>query len=295
MPSETSIREALRQATNLLEEDQVSAPRLTAEVLLGHLLDCEKAFLYAHPDETLRFDQQKRLLEFVRQRRAGTPTQYITGRQEFYGYPFHVTPDVFIPRPETEFLVEEALAKLSGDEKVLDVGTGSGCLAIVIKKERPSARVIACDMSRPALRIATRNAQRLEAQVEFVEADLADAFAAGGFDLVVSNPPYVPLLALAGLQQEIRSEPAIALFAGEDGLEVYGKLTKAAARILRPGGWLLMELGYTSRLPVEAMLKTGGWGTPTVRTDLAGIDRMLAVRKAPDRQTDRLSNGKPGK
>ena len=273
----------------------MSTPRLMAEVLLGHLLDREKAFLYAHPEKTLASDQRKRLLEFVRQRCAGKPTQYITGRQEFYGYPFRVTPDVFIPRPETELLVEEALAKLSGDEKVLDVGTGSGCLAIVIKKERPSAQVIACEMSRPALRIAVRNARRLEADVEFVEADLANTFSAGSFDLVVSNPPYVPLLALAGLQQEIRSEPAQALFAGEDGLEVYQRLTKAAARILRPGGWLLMELGYTSRLPVEAMLKTEGWGTPTVRTDLAGIDRMLAVRRAPDRQTDTLANGNPRK
>ena len=150
---------------------------------------------------------------------------------------------------------------------------------IAIKKKRPSARVIACDLSRPALRVAAANARRLEAEVEFVEANLVYGFAAGSFDLVVSNPPYVPLLAMAGLQQEIRSEPPQALFAGEDGLEMYGRLTKAAARILRPGGRLLMELGYTSRSAVEAMLNTGEWETPTVRTDLAGIDRMLAVRK----------------
>ena len=295
MPSERSIRAALREATNLLEQDRVSAPRLTAEVLLGHLLDREKAFLYAHPDETLKPGQQKRLLEFVRQRCAGKPTQYITGRQEFYGFPFHVTPDVFIPRPETELLVEEALAKLGGDERVLDVGTGSGCVAIAIKKKKSSARVIACDLSRPALRVAAQNARRLEADVEFVKADLVYAFAASSFDLLVSNPPYVPLLALGGLQQEIRSEPAQALFAGEDGLEIYGRLTKAAARILRPGGWLLMELGYTSRLSVEAMLKTGEWETPTVRTDLAGIDRTLAVRRVPDRETGGLSGGNAGK
>ena len=265
----------------MLEQDRVAAPRLTAEVLLGHLLDREKAFLYAHPEETLKPDQQKRLLEFVRQRCAGKPTQYITGRQEFYGLPFQVTPDVFIPRPETELLVEEALARLGENDRVLDVGAGSGCVGIAIKKKRPSARVIACDLSHPALRVAAGNARRLEADVEFVEADLVYGFAAGSFDLVVSNPPYVPLLAMAGLQQEIRSEPAQALFAGEDGLEMYGRLTKAAARILRPGGRLLMELGYTSRSAVEAMLKTGEWETPTVRTDLAGIDRMLAVRKTP--------------
>ena len=279
MPSETSIRAALREAAHLLEKDRVSAPRLTAEVLLGHLLDREKAFLYAHPEETLQPDQQKRLLEFVRQRCAGKPTQYITGRQEFYGFLFQVTPDVFIPRPETELLVEEALARLGENDRVLDVGAGSGCVGIAIKKKRPSARVIACDLSRPALRVAAANARRLEAEVEFVEVDLVYAFAPSSFDLVVSNPPYVPLLALAGLQKEIRSEPAQALFAGEDGLEMYRKLTKAAARVLRPGGRLLMELGYTSRSAVEAMLNTGEWETPTVRTDLAGIDRMLAVRK----------------
>ena len=163
------------------------------------------------------------------------------------------------------------------------------------QEKRPSARVIACDLSRPALRVAAQNARRLEADVEFVEADLVYAFAPSSFDLVVSNPPYVPLLALAGLQKEIRSEPAQALFAGEDGLEVYGKLTKAAARALRPGGRLLMELGYTSRLSVEAMLKTGEWETPTVRTDLAGIDRMLAVRRVPDCETGGLSGGNAGK
>ncbi len=295
MPSETSIHAALREATHLLEQDRVSAPRLTAEVLLGHLLDREKAFLYAHPEEPLKPDQQERLLEFVRQRCAGKPTQYITGRQEFYGFPFEVSPDVFIPRPETELLVEEGLAGLEGNERVLDVGTGSGCVAISIKKKRPSARVIACDVSRPALRVARQNARRLEADVEFVEADLVDAFAAGSFDLVVSNPPYVPLLALAGLQQEIRSEPSQALFAGEDGLEVYGRLTKAAAGILRPGGRLLMELGYTSRSAVEAMLEAGEWGTPTVRTDLAGIDRMLAVRKTRDHTTQGFPGGGAGK
>ena len=295
MPSETSIRAALREAAALLEQDRVSAPRLTAEVLLGHLLDREKAFLYAHPEKTLKPDQRKRLLEFVRQRCAGKPTQYITGRQEFYGLPFQVTPDVFIPRPETELLVEEALAGLGENDRVLDVGAGSGCVGIAIKKKRPSARVIACDLSRPALRVAARNARRLEANVEFVGSDLACAFAAGSFDLVVSNPPYVPLLALAGLQQEIRSEPSQALFAGEDGLEVYGRLTKAAARILRPGGRLLMELGYTSRSAVEAMLETREWETPTVRTDLAGIDRMLAVRKVRDHATQGPSSGSAGK
>ena len=295
MPSETSIRAALREATHRLEQDRVSSPRLTAEVLLGHLLDREKAFLYAHPEKPLKPDQQKRLLEFVHQRCEGKPTQYITGRQEFYGFPFHVTPDVFIPRPETELLVEEALARLGENDRVLDVGAGSGCVGIAIKKKRPSARVIACDLSRPALRVAAQNARRLEADVGFVEADLVYAFAPSSFDLVVSNPPYVPLLALAGLQQEIRSEPAQALFAGEDGLEVYGKLTEAAARVLRPGGRLLMELGYTSRLSVEAMLKTGEWETPTVRTDLAGIDRMLAVRRVPDCETGSLSGGNAGK
>lgn len=291
MLSELSIRIALQRAANRFAQCNIPAPQLTAEVLLSHLLNCQKTFLYAYPEENLNVNQQKELLDLVRQRCEGKPTQYITGQQEFYGFPFHVTSDVFIPRPETELLVEEALARLGGDEQLLDVGTGSGCVAIAIKKKAPATRVLACDISRPALRVAAQNTLRLGVVVEFVETDLVNSFAEGSFDLIVSNPPYVPLSTLAGLQKEIRFEPAVALFAGRDGLEVYEKLTNTAVRILRPGGWLLMELGYASRTAVEAMLVTEQWETPTVCTDLAGIDRMLAARKLSNRQMENPSKG----
>ena len=204
---------------------------------------------------------------------------YITGVQEFHGLDFTVTPDVLIPRPETEHLVEEALVRAQGAQTILDVGTGSGCLAVSIKKNLPSAKVVASELSRAALRVAAENSSRLQSPVEFVRADLVEAFSAGSFDMVVCNPPYVPLADLPGLQRELRSEPSLALFGGEDGLQVYQKFTSTVARILKPGGWLLLELGYNTRPAVGALLSGPQWGTPSVRADLAGIDRVLAVQR----------------
>ncbi len=276
---EAALANAVKEAAQVLEHAGVPVPRLTAEVLLCHVLEVGKSFLYAHPEQRLQSEQLQRLRAGVERRCRGEPTQYITGVQEFYGLDFMVAPGVLIPRPETEHLVEEALARARGAQTILDVGTGSGCLAVAIQKNLPAAKVIASELSRDALRIAAENARCLQSPVEFVRADLIEAFSAASFDMVVCNPPYVPLADLPGLQRELRSEPSLALFGGEDGLQVYQRFTSTVARILKPGGWLLLELGYRTRQAVEALLMGGDWREPAVKADLAGIDRVLSVQR----------------
>jgi release factor glutamine methyltransferase len=183
-----------------------------------------------------------------------------------------------IPRPETEHLVEATLTRLHPGDKVLDVGTGSGAVAIIIALES-RAQVYATDISTAALRIANENARRLHAPVTFIDTDLISCFADATFDVVASNPPYVPKTDHPALQREVRDyEPEVALFGGPSGLEIYERLIPEARRVLRPGGWLLLELGYNSLDPVRAMLGPG-WSEITVQADLAGLPRVLAAKR----------------
>jgi release factor glutamine methyltransferase len=272
-----TIQTALLQGTKLFEEDSIAAPRLTAEVLLAHALNRERQYLYAHPEDELTEVAWIHYGRYLHQRLQGKPTQYITGRQEFYGREFRVTPDVLIPRPETEHLVEATLARLRPGDKVLDAGTGSGAIAITIALET-SANVYATDISTAALRIASENARKLGAPVTFIAADLISCFADATFDLVASNPPYIPKTDHPALQREVRDhEPGVALFGGPSGLEIYERLIPEARRVLRPGGWLLLELGYNSLDPVREMLGPA-WSEITVQADLAGLPRVLAAR-----------------
>jgi len=269
------VRTALKQGQDLLDDAKITAPRLTAEVLLAHAIGCDRAWLFAHSDEELREVWWIHYGRYLHQRMQGIPTQYITGRQEFYGREFRVTPDVLIPRPETEHVIEAALQlvtnhRLKPVPRVLDIGTGSGAIAVTLALET-GARVLATDISSAALSVARENARRLGAKVEFVNCDLAGALA-GGFDLVASNPPYVP--ETESLPREVREqEPAVALYGGADGYEIYRRLIPEAARLLRPGGWLVMELGYRSREAVVEML--GDWRDVEVLTDLAGLPRVV--------------------
>ena len=275
-----SISQALRQATDLLSEHRVGVPRLTAEVLLSHVLGVQKSHLYGYPENLLSPEQTSRFDDCLDERIAGKPTQYITGAQEFYGITFHVEPDALIPRPETELLVEEALSRVSREERILDLGTGSGCVAVAIKANAPATSITATDISGRALRVARRNAAEHGLHIEFVRCDLDTAFQPLSFGMVVCNPPYVPLKDLPGLQQELRYEPSEALFGGQDGLAVYRRLIASVGTILKPEGWLLLELGYNGRSAVEEMFSASDWHPPIVRADLAGIDRVLAVRRA---------------
>jgi len=275
-----TVLTALLQGTKLLEDDAIPVPRLTAEVLLTHALQCERSYLYAHPEEELSEIAWIHYGRYLHERMNGKPTQYITGRQEFYGRDFRVTPDVLIPRPETEHLVEAAMARIQPRDLVVDVGTGSGAIAISLALET-AGHVFATDISTAALLIAQANAQHLSAQVGFLACDLVDAVRDHSINVLVSNPPYVPRTDEPSLQREVRDyEPHVALFAGPTGLEIYERLIVEAARVLRPHGWLLLELGYNSLAPVRAMVEHS-WSDIDVIPDLAGYPRVLAARLVP--------------
>ncbi|SPE24796.1 Release factor glutamine methyltransferase [Candidatus Sulfopaludibacter sp. SbA3] len=271
-----TIQTALLQGTELLEDAGIAVARLTAEVLLAHAMRCERVYFYAHPEQELKEVEWLHYGRYLHERLQGKPTQYITRRQEFYGREFRVTPDVLIPRPETEHVVEVALEVARGARRVLDIGTGSGALAVTLQLEM-GAETWGSDISAAAAAVAAENAARLGAAVRFVVCDLADAIAAHSIDLIVSNPPYVPLDQKEGLQREVRDfEPHVALFGGETGFELYDRMVRDAPRVMRPGGWLVMELGFGSLHPVEQLL--GGWKNVRIVPDLAGIPRVAAAQ-----------------
>jgi release factor glutamine methyltransferase len=266
-----TLREALLQGQQLLDRAGIDEPRLTAEVLLAHAVQHDRVWLVSHATDELIELWWIHYGRYLHQRIQGKPTQQITGHQEFYGRDFRVTPDVLIPRPETEHLIEAAL-ELPALGRIVDVGTGSGCIAATLAAAIPGAQVFATDISRAALNVAKQNAP----EIPFVECDLVSAFRNESFDLVVSNPPYVATT--AHLPREVREhEPACALYAGPDGLDVYRRLIPEAARVLLPGGWLLLEIGFTQADDVSAML--GSWTEVQVNRDLAGLPRVVMARK----------------
>lgn len=270
-----TVQTALLQGTRLLDEAQVAAPRLTAEVLLAHALRAERVYLFAHPEQELREVEWLHYGRYLHERMQGKPTQYITRRQEFYGREFRVTPDVLIPRPETEHVVELALRLARGATRILDIGTGSGALAVTLQLETGAA-TCATDVSEAAAAVAHENARRLGASVSFVVCDLMNGFRERSFDLIVSNPPYVPLTQRDGLQREVRDwEPDVALFGGPSGFEIYDRIAADASRVLRPGGWLVVELGFGSEAHVRDLFQH--WQSLTVEPDLAGIPRVLVA------------------
>jgi len=272
-----TLQTALLQGTQLLEKAAIAVPRLTAEVLLGHAIHREREYLYAHSEQELQEVEWLHYGRYLHERMQGKPTQYITHRQEFYGRDFRVTPDVLIPRPETEHVVEIAMQFAPGARRILDVGTGSGALAVTLQLET-GAEVLATDISPAAIAVAAENARRLAARVGFVVCDLMDSIAPQSVDLIVSNPPYVPLTEREGLQREVRDwEPHVALFAGETGFEIYDRVAAAALRILRPDGWLILELGFGSLDHVTSLFAT--WRDVRISPDLAGIPRVLAARR----------------
>lgn len=275
-----TVRTALLQGTRLLNDSGVGAPRLTAEVLLGHALGCERVRLFSHPEQELGQNAWLHYGRYLFERMKGKPTQYITKNQEFFGRTFRVGPEVLIPRPETELVVEAALARLSAGQRVIDVGVGSGAIAVTLALEL-GCRVTATDISAAALAVASVNACVLNASVDLVRCDVLSAFASGSADAIVSNPPYIPEPERSSLQREVRDfEPALALFAGPSGLDVYKRLIADAARVLRPSGWLIVELGHGSLDGVKALLNSS-WRDLDVTPDGAGIPRVLAARRAP--------------
>jgi release factor glutamine methyltransferase len=289
MTAAMDIRSALKDAMARLSAANVPSHALAAELLLMHTLGLDRAWIYAHPEFELDAAQVERYCELVARRASGVPTQYLTGKQEFWGLEFEVTPAVLIPRPETEHIIEVALDRLGPASKseplrIADIGTGSGCIAVALASELPMAQIFATDISAAALEVAQRNAARhgFSARIHFAETNLLDAFAGGAqrFDVIVSNPPYIGIADAPALQREVRAhEPEIALFAGDDGLAVYAPLIRDASAALRPGGLLILELGYNSLAPVREWLELGDWSDSHVTNDLAGIPRVISAKR----------------
>ncbi|MHB1937316.1 MAG: peptide chain release factor N(5)-glutamine methyltransferase [Acidobacteriaceae bacterium] len=280
-----TIGDAIDWGASLLDEsDAIPAGRSRADatLLLRHVLGIPHAEMYAYRERPLTALQTEAFNAQIQQRRRGVPIQYITGEQEFFGLTFHVTPDVLIPRPETEHLVEAAIARLRGlrGARIADVGTGSGAIAVALAHALPKAEIVALDISPAALAVAARNAQwnRVANRIRFVESDLLAAVADETFDAIVSNPPYIAESERKTLPVEVREhEPEMALFAGATGLELYQRLIPASLPQLVSGGWLMMEIGHSQRDAVRALLKD--WDEVEFVPDLQGIPRVAIARK----------------
>ena len=287
------LRQTLNAAVERLTSAGVPSPRMNAELLIMFTLECDRAYLYAHPERELTPDETQRYDEAVARRATGVPAQYITGHQEFWGLDLIVSSAVLIPRPETEHVMETVLqlAKADGRDRpppdnlrLVDVGTGSGAIALALAKQLPSAEIHATDISSEALEVARANAARheLTSRITFHRADLLNGLPHGEFDFVVSNPPYVGESEEDSVQLEVRKfEPRNAVFAGPTGLEVIERLIPQAQTALRPGGWLVFEISGTIAEAVRHRL--AGWAEIQLTNDLQGIARVAAARKPSDR------------
>lgn len=297
------VREALREGIARLSEAQVPSHTLAAELLLMHALGRDRTWIYSHPEVLLEPGQAQTYFALVVRRSAGEPTQYLTGKQEFWGLEFEVNRDVLIPRPETEHVVEVALERIrrraigEAQVRIADVGTGSGCIAVALARELPGAEIFATDISSAALEVARRNAARhgVAGRISFIQCDwlggvgsslAAPALAAGlrhsSLDMIVSNPPYVAGREAKALAREIREhEPHLALFGGAPGTDIYARLIDEAGALLQSGGVLVLELGYDSAAHVQALLSNNpAWKAVAITNDLAGIPRVIAAEGA---------------
>jgi release factor glutamine methyltransferase len=298
------LKQTLASAIIRLGADHVPSPRMNAELLLMFTLNCDRAYLYAHPERVLTNDEQTRYDQALAERARGVPAQYITGHQEFWGMDLIVSPAVLIPRPETEHVIETVLelqasasvvrrlalgtpaVSVSGSRKpeagsrIIDVGTGSGCIALALAEELPQAEIHASDISAAALEVARANATRhqLESRIQFHQTDLLAGFENNNFDFIVSNPPYVGESEEDQVQLEVRKfEPRNAVFAGPTGLETIARLIPQAHAALRLSGWLVMEISGTISEEVRQLLV--GWNDVRIRPDLQSIPRVVQARK----------------
>jgi release factor glutamine methyltransferase len=297
-----TLKQTLADAASRLAAQNIPSPRMNAELLLMFTLGCDRAYIYAHPERELTGDERSRYEAAQAERARGVPAQYVIGHQEFFGMDFIVTPAVLIPRPETEMVVETVLdilnlkpaagaaseadaasfRKRGASMRIADVGTGSGCIALALAKQLPSAEIYATDISAAALEIAKANAARnqLETRVQFLEADLLGDLRPG-FDIIASNPPYVGESAEDQVQLEVRKfEPRGAVFAGLAGTEVIQRLIPAAYDRLRPGGWLVIEISGTIAEETNHLLRA--WDDMRILQDLQGIPRIAMARRPVD-------------
>ena len=281
------LKDSLAAGVARLTTENVPSPRMNAELLLMFTLSCDRAYLFAHPERELATEEQSRYEAALSERSHGVPAQYITGHQEFWGMDLVVTPAVLIPRPETEHVVETVLElqssgvsrQASGKLRIVDVGTGSGCIALALARELPDVEVHASDISPAALEVARANAARhqLERRIHFHQTDLLEGLH-GEFDFIVSNPPYVGESEEDTVQLEVRKfEPHTAVFAGPKGTEVIERLIPQAQNALRTRGWLVMEISGTIVQDVQNLL--GGWQDVQITRDLQSIPRVVQARR----------------
>jgi release factor glutamine methyltransferase len=280
---ELSIAEALFEATQILRTAGVPESRREAGSLLAHVIQKDRTFLISHAEKKLEPHTVHEFRDVVERRAAGEPLQYITGYQDFYGRSFRVTPDVLIPRPETELLVEAALGLMHGS-RFCDVGTGSACIAVTLLCERPDSRAVGLDVSPAALAVARENAgaQRVDQRIEFHVSDCFDALPENTrpFDLIVSNPPYVAADVVAGLQREVKDhEPMVALTPGPDGLSIIRRLITEAPQFLQKDGHLLLEIGFDQGEAVRELVEGSKFKLLETRPDLQGIPRIVILRR----------------
>lgn len=287
------LGESLKAAIERLTSAHVPSPRMNAELLLMFVLGRDRAYLYGHPENELTADEHGLYEKALAQRSQGIPAQYITGHQEFWGMDLIVTPAVLIPRPETEHLIEAMLALVRPDQdlstqagaparhiRIVDVGTGSGCIALALAKEVPQAEIYATEISSDALEIARANASRhqLEGRIQFHETDLLAGMERDSFDFVVSNPPYVGESEEDSVQLDVRKfEPRRAVFAGPAGTEVIERLIPQAREVLKPEGWLIMEISGTIAPRVRELLSS--WSDVQIANDLQNIPRVAMARR----------------
>ena len=288
MSNAATIAETLQDATRRLRVAGVANDLLDAQTLLCFTLGRDRTWLIINYREPIPEGVASRYAELVERRAKGEPLQYITGRQEFFGLDFEVAPDVLIPRPESELMVEEVVrlvtTEVLGKPLIVDVGTGSGCLAVAIAREVPEAQLIAIDISAAAICIAQRNAVRhgVETRIEFLTGDLLTRLRDKA-TIIVSNPPYIAAEEMAGLQREVRDwEPRIALTDEGDGLGFYRRLLSEAPRYLQPGGVLICEVGYQQADRLRTLVSSTHWQMPRFLTDLQGYERTMVVRLQTD-------------
>lgn len=285
------IAAALRKAAEILKESGNADARRDAALLLGFVLNRSRAFLIANDDRDLSAEKTARFFELIERRAAGAPVQYITERQEFFGLEFEVNENVLIPRPETEILVEAAIEILCAKENpyFCDVGTGSGCIPISILANLENAKAVAVDISSAALAVARKNAEKLGVieRIEFYESDVFTVFSNSEFktqntkfDLIVSNPPYIPNRDLPDLPREVREhEPHAALFGGNAGTEIIARLLTDAPLFLIENGCLMFEIGFNQADAVRTMIDPDAWQLREILPDLQGIPRIVVLRR----------------
>ena len=280
----TTINETLKSATRRLADGGIDSPRLDAEVLLAHVLNCRRLDLYVDAEKILSLEKILRFNELISRRLEGIPVAYLTGTREFMGLKFSVTPDVLIPRPDTEIVTEfvgEFLRALNREVSFADIGTGSGAICVSILKFIKTARSCAVDVSSKALEVAELNARKfhVDDRIKFFCGDMFAPLSGKIFDAIVSNPPYIPTGDLPTLQAEVQSEPTLALDGGTDGLTFYRRLADASPKFLSSGGLLAVEVGINQASTVKEIFTRAGFVDVEILRDLSGIERVVCGRK----------------